>query len=173
MGYSIAITDVSDILENLMNETPRDKTEDHGVLGITGNSVSEEASEIYGIPEGVHIVEITKDGAADKAGMKENNIITEFDGKRVRTIEALVDMLQYYEPGEEVEVTLQVLGNGGYEEKKVTVTLDKNENKEETEDSKEAVQDAQGEGQEESILEQFGEGTEDDATYEEFFGDIW
>ena len=82
-------------------------------------------------------------------------------------------MLQYYEPGEEVEVTLQVLGNGGYEEKKVTVTLDKNENKEETEDSKEAVQDAQGEGQEESILEQFGEGTEDDATYEEFFGDIW
>ena len=33
-------------------------------------------------------------------------------------------MLQYYEPGEEVEVTLQVLGNGGYEEKKVTVTLD-------------------------------------------------
>ena len=144
-----------------------------GVLGITGNSVSEEASEIYSIPEGVHIVEITKDGAADKAGMKENNIITEFDGKRVRTIEALVDMLQYYEPGEEVEVTLQVLGNGGYEEKKVTVTLDKNENKEETEDSKEAVQDAQGEGQEESILEQFGEGTEDDATYEEFFGDIW
>lgn len=172
MGYSIAITDVSDILENLMNETPRDKVEDHGVLGITGNSVSEEASEVYGIPEGVHIVEITKNGAADKAGMKENNIITEFDGKRVRSIEALVDMLQYYEPGEEVEVTLQVLGNGSYEEKKVTVTLDKNTNQEESEETSEA-QDQQSNDQEESILDQFGEGAEDDATYEEFFGDIW
>ena len=30
MGYAIAITDVSDILENLMNETPRDKVEKHG-----------------------------------------------------------------------------------------------------------------------------------------------
>lgn len=172
MGYSIAVTDVSDILENLMNETPREKVDGHGVLGITGNSVSEEASEVYSIPEGVHIVEVTKGGAADKAGMKENNIITEFDGKRVRTIDALVDMLQYYEPGEEVEVTLQVLGNGGYEEKKVTVTLDKNTNKDETEKAESTEQD-QEETQEGSILDQFEGGAEDDATYEEFFGDIW
>ena len=81
-------------------------------------------------------------------------------------------MLQYYEPGEEVEVTLQVLGNGGYEEKKVTVTLDKNTNKDETEKAESTEQD-QEETQEGSILDQFEGGAEDDATYEEFFGDIW
>ena len=40
------------------------------------------------IPEGVLVAEVIKDGAADKAGIEEKNIITEFDGKRVRSIEA-------------------------------------------------------------------------------------
>lgn len=174
MGYAIAITDVSDILENLMNETPRDKVEEHGVLSIAGTSVSEEASGVYDIPEGVLVAEVTKGGAADKAGIKEKNIITEFDGKRVRSIESLIDMLQYYEPGEEVEVTLQVLGDGGYEEKKVTVTLD--EGTEETASSDTGSQEAaeaQNETQEGSILDQFANGQDDETTYEEFFGDIW
>lgn len=173
MGYAIAITDVSDILENLMNETPRDKVEDHGVLAIVGTSVSEEAASVYDIPEGVLVKEVSKGGAAEKAGIEAKNIITEFDGKRVRSIDALVDMLQYYEPGEKVEVTIQALGNGGYEEKKVTVKLDKNSNKEA--EASETQEDAQPseEQDEQSILDQFGNGSEDDATYEEFFGDIW
>lgn len=174
MGYAIAITDVSDILENLMNETPRDKVEDHGVLAIVGTSVSEEAASVYDIPEGVLVTEVSKGGAAEKAGIEAKNIITEFDGKRVRSIDALVDMLQYYEPGEKVEVTIQALGNGGYEEKKVTVKLDKNTNKNasasETEESSQDSEDAQ---EEESILDQFENGNEEDSTYEEFFGDIW
>lgn len=169
MGYAIAITDVSDILENLMNETPRDKVEKHGALSITGSSVSEEASVVYDIPEGVLVAEVAKDGAADKAGIEEKNIITEFDGKRVRSIEALVDMLQYYEPGEEIEVTLQVLGNGGYEEKKVTVTLDEGA----SEDPEVSDTAAQEPSQEESILDEFGNSAEDEETYNEFFGDLW
>ena len=156
-----------------MNETPRDRIEDHGVLSITGTSVSEEAASVYDIPEGVLVAEAVKGGAADKAGIQAKNIITEFDGKRVRSIDALIDMLQYYEPGEEVEITLQVLGNGGYEEKKVTVKLDKNTNKAaDASETKESAQPSEEQG-EQSILEEFGNGSEDDATYEEFFGDIW
>ena len=41
MGYAIAISDVTDTLEDLMNETPRDKVDNHGVLGITGMTVSQ------------------------------------------------------------------------------------------------------------------------------------
>lgn len=126
MGYAIAISDVADILEDLMNTTPRDKVEDgpHGVLGITGTTVSEESAQIYNIPEGVFVVEVTEDGAADEAGITENSVITEFDGKRIRSIEELVSLLEYYEPGEEVEVTVEVMADGGYEEKIVDVTLD-------------------------------------------------
>lgn len=57
MGYAIAISDVTDILQNLMNETSRDKLDDseHGVLGIEGSSVSSEAVQMYGIPAGVFV----------------------------------------------------------------------------------------------------------------------
>lgn len=131
MGYAIAISDVSDVLEELMNETPRDKVEDgnHGVLGITGATVSDEAVELYGMPEGVYVKEITEGGAADEAGIKKNTIITKFDGKRVKDIQSLVELLEYYEPGEEVEVTIEVVNGESYKEKTVTVTLGENTEK--------------------------------------------
>ena len=45
IGYAIAISDVTDTLENLMNEETRDKVDNHGVLGITVKSVDSEVSE--------------------------------------------------------------------------------------------------------------------------------
>ncbi len=129
MCYAIAISDVADILQELMNETPRERIEngEHGYLGITGRTVSSEAI-IYGIPQGVFVDEVTRDSAADKAGITDSCVITEFDGKIVTTIQELVDLLEYYAPGEEVDVMVAYLGNGGYEEKTVTVTLDVNPN---------------------------------------------
>ena len=89
MGYAIAISDVTDILQNLMNETSRDKLDDseHGVLGIEGSSVSSEAVQMYGIPAGVFVKKVTEGGAADKAGLKANSVITEFNGKTVSSTE--------------------------------------------------------------------------------------
>ena len=43
MGYAIAISDVSDSLENMMNAKARDKVDNHGILGIIGSTVSSEA----------------------------------------------------------------------------------------------------------------------------------
>ena len=74
MGYAIAISDVTDTLEDLMNETPRDKVDNHGVLGITGMTVSDEASQYYGIPEGVLVSEVTEGGAAEDAGIHHYRI---------------------------------------------------------------------------------------------------
>ena len=130
MGYAIAISDVTDILENLMNETARDKLDDadHGVLGITGNSVSSEAVQVYGIPAGVFVKDVTKDGAADKAGLTPSSIITKFNGKSVSSIQQLIEYLSYYEPGEDVELTVQVPKDASYSEETITVTLDENTN---------------------------------------------
>ena len=128
MGYAIAISDVTDILQNLMNETSRDKLDDseHGVLGIKGSSVSSEAVQMYGIPAGVFVKKVTEGGAADKAGLKENSVITEFNGKTVSSINQLIEYLSYYEPDEEVELTVQVPHGTSYKEETVKVTLDEN-----------------------------------------------
>lgn len=128
MGYAIAISDVTDILQNLMNETSRDKLDDseHGVLGIEGSSVSSEAVQMYGIPAGVFVKKVTEGGAADKAGLKANSVITEFNGKTVSSLDQLIEYLSYYEPDEEVELTVQVPHGTSYKEETVKVTLDEN-----------------------------------------------
>lgn len=183
MGYAIAISDVTDTLENLMNETPRDKVDNHGVLGITGMSVSEEAVKYYGVPEGVLVSEVTDGGVADKAGIKEKTIITEFDGKRIRSIEELVSRLEYYEPGEEVDVTIEVADGDSYKEKTVTVTLGENseKNQDSDDDSKEKpdqeepddqdndVQDGEDDGSTDSLLRDF---LENGMSYEHYHN-VW
>ena len=137
MGYAIAISDVTDILQNLMNETSRDKLDDseHGVLGIKGSSVSSEAVQMYGIPAGVFVKEVTEGGAADKAGLKANSVITEFNGKAVSSIDQLIEYLSYYEPDEEVELTVQVPHGTSYKEETVKVTLDENTDADDSDDN--------------------------------------
>ena len=181
MGYAIAISDVSDVLENLMNETPRDKVDNHGVLGITGMTVSDDASQNYGVPEGVLVAKVTKDSAADKAGIKEKSIITEFDGKRVRSIESLVDLLQYYAPDEEVDVTIETIDGDGYKEKTVTVTLGEDTSKKDSKDSKDS-QDSQDSSDEESqddgdnddsLLQEWENSLKDGTGYERYYSYMW
>lgn len=137
MGYAIAISDVTDILQNLMNETSRDKLDDseHGVLGIKGSSVSSEAVQMYGIPAGVFVKEVTEGGAADKAGLKANSVITEFNGKTVSSNNQLIEYLSYYEPDEEVELTVQVPHGTSYKEETVKVTLDENTDVDDSDDN--------------------------------------
>ena len=129
-----------------MNETSRDKLDDseHGVLGIEGSSVSSEAVQMYGIPAGVFVKKVTEGGAADKAGLKANSVITEFNGKTVSSINQLIEYLSYYEPDEEVELTVQVPHGTSYKEETVKVTLDDNDkdSKKSKKDSKKSSKDA-------------------------------
>ena len=127
IGYAIAISDVTDTIESLMNEETRDKVEDHGVLGITVQTVDSAVTEAYVVPEGVLVREVTEGGAADDAGIEARSIITKFAGKTVTTKEQLVDFLSYYEPGEDVELTIEVPDGKEYKEETVTVTLGKSE----------------------------------------------
>lgn len=166
MGYSIAISDVTDILQNLMNETSRDKLDDseHGTIGIKCISVSSEAVQMYGIPAGVFVSEVTEGGAADKAGLKANSVITEFNGKTVSSADQLIEYLSYYEPGEEVELTVQVPKGTGYEEETIKVTLDENTSADDSEnkDSKKDKND-QKDSDEDTDSQDSEESNEDDS----------
>ena len=142
IGYAIAISDVTDTLESLMNEETRDKVEDHGVLGITVQTVDSDVSEAYGVPEGVLVRDVTEGGAADDAGIEAKTIITKFAGKTVTTKEQLVDFLSYYEPGEDVELTIEVPDGKGYKEEIVTVTLGKSEDTQNADSKDSQNQDA-------------------------------
>ena len=125
MGYAISIDSVKDIIDDLSTQTTRValNNDERGYLGVSGNTVTSEISNTYGWPEGVLIKSITEGSAAENAGLEVNDVITSFDGKEVDSWETLVNMMQYYEVGEEVELTYSRFERGSYVENTVTVTL--------------------------------------------------
>ena len=126
VGYAIPISDVSDLIENLMNQETKTKVAeaDQGAIGIKGMSVSTEYSQQLNMPEGVYVPEVTKGGGAEKAGMTRGCIITGINGTTVSSMDDLQEQLQYYAKGDEVELTIQVpQSNGEYQEQSVTVIL--------------------------------------------------
>ncbi len=120
MGYAIPISDIQEVLSDLMNKETRTKVDekDQGTIGVQIASVDETASEMYGMPQGALVREVIEGGAADKAGLPKGCIITKFDGTRIKSKEDLLGALEYYKSGEKVNVTVEVYNeNGEYTEK--------------------------------------------------------
>ena len=121
MGYSIPISDVVDILNELMNKETRTKVPEsaRGALGIKGITVASDMSQYYNMPKGVYVSEIIEGGAADKAELPVNSIIIKIDGNSVDSMEELQEELQYYKVGDKVELTIKVQDRTGYVKEKV------------------------------------------------------
>lgn len=128
MGYAIPISDVSDIIDNLMNQETKHKVseEKKGYLGVKGYDVTEESAKKYNMPTGVYVAEIVKGGGAEEAGITKGNVITALNGTTVNSMEELQKESGYYESGKTVSVTIQVPENNGeWTEKTVDVKLGK------------------------------------------------
>lgn len=125
MGYAIAIESVKDIIDDLSTQTTRVAldNDERGYIGVSGSSVTSEISQTYGWPVGVLIRSVTEDSAAERAGLQVNDVITSFDGKDVDSWETLVNLMRYYQVGEQVEVVYSRLENGSFTEYTTTLTL--------------------------------------------------
>lgn len=125
MGYAIPISAASPIIAELMLKETKNKVaeDERGFLGISGISVTSEVSSAYGMPEGVYIAQVYEGTAADAAGLVKGDIITEFDGEKVSSMDELQTILEYYAKGDTVEITVMTIGNGGYRSKTVSITL--------------------------------------------------
>ena len=126
VGSAIPISDVSDLIQELMNQETKTKVDeaDQGVIGITGMDVPAEYSEQLNMPNGVYVTEVSPNGGAAAAGMTRGCIITAINGTSVDSMSALQEQLQYYAKGETVTLTIQVpQTNGEYAEQSVEVTL--------------------------------------------------
>lgn len=125
MGYAIPISAASPIIAELMLKETKNKVaeEERGYLGISGISVTQEVSEAYGMPEGVYISQVYENTAAAAAGLRKGDIIVEFDGDKISSMDALQRELEFYAQGDTVDVTVMTPGAGGYESRTVQLTL--------------------------------------------------
>ena len=125
IGFAIPIDKAEESLQQLMNLKTREKVDasQASYLGIRGEDVSAEASELYGIPAGVVITEVVENGPADQAGVKKGDILTELDGRSISSMAQLQDVLQYYAAGETVDLVVQRSDNGEYQAQTLSITL--------------------------------------------------
>ena len=128
MGYAIPVSQVKDIIDELMNRETRFPVDekDKGYLGINYNNIIEvdsETSEMYRIPIGIYIRELDKNSALVEAGIEEGSVITKLNGTSIKNWDDLVEEISYYEAGETVTVTVSSMGKGKYEEQEYQVTL--------------------------------------------------
>ena len=148
MGYSIPIDTAIPVLKNLINKETRDKLSDseRGYLGVTVVDVSADAKELYNIPAGAFVYEVTKDSAGEKAGISKGDVITKFDGESVMDKDDLVDKLSYYSVGETVTIEVQTANGGDYEAREVEVTLQEGTNLPEEDSDQAAPKDSEDRG---------------------------
>ena len=113
IGYAIPINDAMLIIDKMIDGEKIDESQS-GYLGIQGKDCS----------LGAYVHAVLPGSAAQKAGMKEGDIIVAFEGTTIATMSQLKELLSYYPAGAEVEFEiLRPLGNDEYEEIKIIVKL--------------------------------------------------
>lgn len=124
IGYAIPISTAIPIIQDLITKEKVDES-DSAYLGIAGVDVTGEVSSTYNMPSGVYVAQVTAGSSAEQAGIQKGDIVTEFDGKAVTSMQELATTLEYYKAGQTVDVKIQRASNGEYIEQTISVTLGK------------------------------------------------
>ncbi|MCH5275286.1 MAG: trypsin-like peptidase domain-containing protein [Lachnospiraceae bacterium] len=125
IGYAIPISAAQPILEDLMLRETRNKVDEAnmGYLGIVPESVTAEAAQIYGMPQGVFVSRVDEGTPAAEGGILQGDIITKFDGIKLLYANDLREMLEYYAAGETVEIQIMRIENGEWRERTLEIVL--------------------------------------------------
>ena len=110
-GYGCAIPTA--IMNKVVDDLRLYGTVQRALLGISGQDVStyidaekEKGREPdLGTVNGIYVAEVSADGAAAAAGLKEGDVITAIDGKTIEKFGQLQELLVNHRPGDKVSVT--------------------------------------------------------------------
>ncbi|CAM4065129.1 Do family serine endopeptidase [Flavobacterium jumunjinense] len=103
-GYSFAVP--SNITRKIIEDLMQFGNVQRGVLGIEGGDLNPMTSKEYGIDasEGVYIGKVTKKSGAEKAGIKEGDVIIALDSKKIKSFSELTSYINTKRPDEVVNV---------------------------------------------------------------------
>ena len=118
-GYSFAVP------VNLVNKVMRDLIDygivQRGFLGVQISDINQEIKETNKLPslKGVFISKVTDNGSAEKAGVKDGDVILKIGTKEVNSVAELQEEIGKRRPGDKVSLTIR--GKNGNEEIKELV----------------------------------------------------
>lgn len=157
IGFAIPINNVKDIVTSIIENGYVVKP----YIGVSVETVSSDMKS-YGIPEGAVVRVVNEDSPAEKAGLKENDIITKADDEDITSSNDLVSKIKKASKGDKITLTVYRQG----EEKTIELTVD--ETKQDTA-KKEEEEEEQPEQDEQQYSYRGGQGFEGIDPFE-FFG---
>ena len=98
MGFAIPISEVEGKIESLSKPIIQ--------LGITVREIDEKVAKQYDLEEGLYIVDVTEFSSAEKAGLRSGDLITKFDGQRIKTFAELKSIKDKKNVGDTVKVEI-------------------------------------------------------------------
>jgi serine protease Do len=122
MGYAIPISRANPIINELMSREIL-KAEEQGFLGVGPQDVTEDVSEMFGIPIGVYISTVVEGSAAAKAGLQVGDVIKYINDVEITSGIQLRELISSIRVGTDIEIVYMRHMDGSYKEQTVTVTL--------------------------------------------------
>ena len=117
LGFAIPAATVIDVVDQLLTTG----TAVHPYLGVNSTTLTREIAAYLGlaVEDGVLVSGVARSSPAAAAGMRPGDVITDFNGERVRTQEAFLGELRTVKPGQKITVNVQ--RGEGSEELSVTI----------------------------------------------------
>ena len=115
IGLGFAIS--SNFAKQVANELIENGAVNRPFIGITMQDIKEGIRDQYGIEHGVLVREVIEGEAAEKAGVKPGDIITEVGGVTVRNSHELLLAVTRFKPGDKIK--LDIMREG----KKITISV--------------------------------------------------
>lgn len=126
MGYALPISDVQDIINDLIagkNVSNDGTTSGQAYLGISAQTITSQYAQLLNMPEGVYISSVEQGSAAEECGLQSGDIICSLDGEDIADMETFHDKIVACKPGDKVTIVYYRNNNGNYEKQTVTATL--------------------------------------------------
>ncbi len=103
-GYSFAVP--SNLVKKVVDDLKEYGKVQRGLLNIGIDEVNKTIMEELGLPslDGVYIRYVNPDGAADDAGLKQGDVITAINNKKVKSIPELQEIVGQFRPGDEISI---------------------------------------------------------------------
>ena len=115
MGFAIPINSAKSVYEQLIQY----KKVKRPYIGLTGRDLNEETAKRNNLVEGIYVVSVDEDSAAEKAGVKSGDVIVKADGKDIKTMDELTEIKNTHSIGDEMTITV----NRNGKTKDLTLTL--------------------------------------------------
>lgn len=122
MGYAIPISKATPIINELMNREVL-KEDEQGFLGVSTIDVTEDVSDRFRIPVGVYVTSVVEGSAADKAGLREGDVIKYINDVELTSAVQLKELISSIRAGTEIEIKYMRHTDGEYKEQTVKAIL--------------------------------------------------